>query len=191
MTTEEKLKHFMDASIENATSKSTKMIDDYSNALNKIFEDHKTDSVRKADLQIKLGADSLEREKNKELSKEQIKIKKEMTKAQELRKEELFVEVKNLLEQFMSTRAYQNLLIKQIKEAKEFAREEPITIYIDPADSAALTALQTATDCQLIVSEYSFLGGTRAIIHSKNILIDNSFETRLKEEKETFTFINK
>lgn len=191
MTTEEKLKHFMDASIENATSKSTKMIDDYSNALNKIFEDHKTDSVRKADLQVKLGADSLEREKNKELSKEQIKIKKEMTKAQELRKEELFVEVKNLLEQFMSTRAYQNLLIKQIKEAKKFAKEEPITIYIDPADSAALTALQTATDCQLTVSEYSFLGGTRAIIHSKNILIDNSFETRLKEEKETFTFINK
>lgn len=191
MTTEEKLKHFMDASIENATSKSTKMIDDYSDALNKIFEDHKTDSVRKADLQVKLGADSLEREKNKELSKEQIKIKKEMTKAQELRKEELFVEVKNLLEEFMSTRAYQNLLIKQITEAKKFAKEEPITIYIDPADSAALTALQTATDCQLTVSEYSFWGGTRAIIHSKNILIDNSFETRLKEEKEAFTFINK
>ena len=191
MTTEEKLKHFMDVSIQSATSKSSKMIDDYTNGLNKVFEDHKINAVRKADLQIKIGTDSLQKEKNKELSKEQIKIKKEMSKIHEQRKNELFTEVRKLLEQFMTTGEYQDLLVKQIKEAKEFARNEAITIYIDPADFNFLTSLETATNCPITVSENSFLGGTRAVIPSKNILIDNSFETKLKEKKEAFTFINK
>ena len=173
MTTEEKLKHFMDVSIQSATSKSSKMIDDYTNGLNKVFEDHKINAVRKADLQIKIGTDSLQKEKNKE------------------RKNELFTEVRKLLEQFMTTGEYQDLLVKQIKEAKEFARNEAITIYIDPADFNFLTSLETATNCPITVSETSFLGGTRAVIPSKNILIDNSFETKLKEKKEAFTFINK
>lgn len=191
MTTEEKLKHFMDVSIQSATSKSSKIIDDYTNGLNKVFEDHKINAVRKADLQVKIGTDSLQKEKNKELSKEQIKIKKEMSKMHEQRKNELFAEVRKLLEQFMTTKEYQELLVKQIKTAKKFARNEDITIYIDPSDSDFLTSLENATNCSITVSENSFLGGTRAVIPSKNILIDNSFETKLKEKKEVFTFINK
>lgn len=191
MTTEEKLKHFLDVSIESATKKSSTMIEDYKNALNEIFEQHKKDAKRKADLQVKLDTEGLEHEKNKELSKEQIRIKKETSQLQEDLKEKLFVEVKDLLEEYMSTREYQELLAKQIKEAKEFAGKEEIIIYIDPADSGELMSLETAANAHLTVNEYSFLGGTRAIIQSKNILIDNSFETKLNELKETFTFINK
>ena len=33
-----------------------------------------------------------------------------------------------------------------------------------------------------------FLGGVRAVIPEKNILIDNSFETLLNEERENFIF---
>lgn len=191
MTTEEKLKHFLDVSIESATQKSSTLIDDYTEALNKIFEEHKEDATRKADLQVKLGTDSLERDKNKELSKEQIRIKKETSRLQEDLKEQLFVEVKDLLEKYMSTREYQQLLIKQIKEAKEFAGDNEIIIYIDPADSAELMNLQAASNSHLTLSDYSFSGGIRAVINSKNILIDNSFETKLSEAKEAFTFINK
>lgn len=44
------------------------------------------------------------------------------------------------------------------------------------------------TDCDIRVSQYPFLGGTRAVIASKNILIDNSFETKLKEAEQDFQF---
>ena len=67
MTTEEKLTHFLEASIERATRQSTQIIDDYKKALDKLFEEHKTDSQRKADLQLRLGRDILERDMNKEL----------------------------------------------------------------------------------------------------------------------------
>jgi len=191
MTTEEKLQHFLDVSIERATQKSSTMINDYTEALNQIFEQHKKDAIRKADLQVKLGADSLEHDKNKELLKEQMRIKKETSLLQEELEEKLFAEVKNLLEQYMTTEEYQTLLIQQIKEAKKFAGKEKIVIYIDPADSLKLLDLESATNAELTISEYSFIGGTRAIIHSKNILIDNSFETKLNELKEAFTFTNK
>lgn len=191
MTTEEKLKHFLETSIESATNKSTKIIEDYKQSLNHILESHMEDARRKAELQIKLGADSLEREKNKELSKAQIAIKKEITKKQEEIKEKLFIEVKDMLETFMATRSYHALLVSQIKEAKAFAKDEEIIIYIDPADSSELVNLETSANTHLKVSEYSFGGGTRAVINARNILIDNSFETKLKEAREAFTFINK
>lgn len=191
MTAEEKLKHFMDVSIESANRKSSTMLEEYRKATEKIFEEHKEDAKKKAALQIKLGKDALERDKNKELSKEQIKIKKQLSKEQQERKEELFVEVLHMLEKYMTTRRYQEMLIKQIKEAKSFARGEEIVIYIDAADSAKLVSLETATNTPLQISKSSFIGGTRAIIESKNILIDNSFETKLKEAKEAFAFINK
>lgn len=191
MTTDEKLKHFLEASIESATNQSTQLIDDYTEALEKIFEEHTTDMQRKANLQLQLGKDSLEREINKELSREQIQIKREATKKQLNFKDMLFHEVANLLEEYMATPDYLQLLTKQIQEAVAYAGEDEITIYIDPADASELYHLETATHTHLTVSETGFMGGTRAVIQSRNILIDNSFETQLKEAKEAFTFTNK
>ena len=39
-----------------------------------------------------------------------------------------------------------------------------------------------------VVSREAFMGGMRAVIRSKNILIDNSFATLLREAKEEFVF---
>ena len=113
MTTEEKLTHFLEASIERATRQSTQIIDDYKKALDKLFEEHKTDSQRKADLQLRLGRDILERDMNKELSREQIQIKRDMAKKQDSLKEQLFQEVQELLEKYMASPDYKKLLLKQ------------------------------------------------------------------------------
>ena len=191
MTVEEKLKHFLDVSVRGATKKSTTMITDYKNAFNQIFEHHKRDELKKAELQVKLGIASLEHDKNKALSKEQIRIKKETSQLQEDLKDTLFKEVKELLDQYQTTPDYTQLLIKQIQEAKSFAGTEEIIIYIDPTDAAKQPELESVTNVHLTISEYHFMGGTRAIISSRNILIDNSFETKFKEQKESFTFNNK
>ena len=45
------------------------------------------------------------------LSKEQLQIKRKITQKQNELKEKLFVEVKQLLEDYMTTSAYQQLLI--------------------------------------------------------------------------------
>ncbi len=191
MTTEEKLTHFLEASIERATRQSTQIIDDYKKALDKLFEEHKTDSQRKADLQLRLGRDILERDMNKELSREQIQIKRDMAKKQDSLKEQLFQEVQELLEKYMASPDYKKLLLKQIKAASSFAGTDAIIIYINPSDADKLPELEQSAKIPLTISQASFIGGIRAVIESKNILIDNSFETQLKEAKESFTFFNK
>lgn len=188
MTTEEKLKHFLDVTVENANVKSVETIEEYKKGLQKVFESHKEDALRKQQLQIKLSEENLRKEKNTEVSKQQMEIKKELGKKQEELKSLLFHEVENKLEEYMSTKEYRKYLIDHIKEAKEFAQGEEIQIYIDPADEEALESLEMATGTQISVSEYSFRGGMRAVIRSKNILIDQSFETRLNEAKDGFAF---
>lgn len=188
MTTEEKLQHFLQSSMEDARSQSSNMVEEYRAALNKIFEEHKEEKQRQAALQIKTESDDLERQKNKEVSKAQLHIKRKLSRKQSELKEKLFAEVKNLLAEYMESPAYEQLLISQIKSAKEYAGNQEAIIYIDPADSPKLTALEAACQTQLTISEYGFLGGCRTVIPVRNILIDHSFETKLNEVKENFTF---
>ena len=88
----------------------------------------------------------------------------------------------------LETPKYDALLEAQIKKEKAFAGSSEIHIYIDPSDKEKQNLLSLRTDCDIRVSQYPFLGGTRAVIASKNILIDNSFETKLKEAEQDFQF---
>lgn len=188
MTIEEKLRHFQDYSMESANLKSSEMLEEYTSALEQIFQDHKEQKIRQANLQIKTETEQLKREMNKTLSAEQLVIKRKVTEGVLELKNKLFVEVKDRLASFMETKDYLNLLAKQITEAKRFAREDEIIIYIDPADSARRAELEMRTGIEVHVSEYSFKGGMRAVIPKRHILIDNSFETRLSEAFEAFSF---
>ncbi|SCP96421.1 V-type ATP synthase subunit E [Anaerobium acetethylicum] len=188
MNLEEKLKHFEEVSIEEAQLQSEKIISDHKAALDQIFEEHKEKKLRQSALQIKTESERLQRLKNKELSSEQLLLKKTFNIKQKELVEMLFAELTNLLGDYTSTSEYDALLIRQINQAKAFARGEEIIIYIDPADSSRHRSLEVATNTKLTVSEYSFMGGTRAVIPSKNVLIDNSFASRISELKTEFTF---
>ena len=83
----------------------------------------------------------------------------------------------------MATQEYQQLLISQIREIMKFAGNEEVTIYIDPADQSCLSSLTAAVNHPLTVSEYSFSGGTRAVIPGRHILIDNSFAAKFDAAK--------
>ncbi len=87
----------------------------------------------------------------------------------------------------MKTSEYFDLLAKQITEAKNFAGNEEVTIYINPTDISLKANLEANTKAVLTVSTIDFIGGTRAVIHDKNILIDNSFLTKLEEAKNSIT----
>ena len=188
MTTEEKLQHFLDFCMEDARSRSAKMLDEYTAALEQTFAEHQEDARRRAEQQVELESERIEHETNKKLSLEQIGIKRELGHKQEELKDKIFVELKDVLEQYMETPEYTQLLEKQIRHAREFAGNEFFTIYIDPADETRLNRLALHNSADIRVSEYSFGGGTRAVIPSRHILIDDSFQTKLEEAKRDFRF---
>lgn len=187
MTLDEKLEQFYNAAMESATSQNIQIIEEYQKSLQIIYDEHKIEALRKADTTYRLEAEKLLREKNRQLSTEVILLKRKLSEKSAELKEKLFEEVSEKLQEYMKTEAYFDLLVKQIKEAKSFAGNDDITIYINPTDASLKANLEANTNAVLTISDRDFIGGTRAVIHDKNILIDNSFLTRLEESKNSIT----
>lgn len=189
LTTEEKLQHFLDTCMEDARTRSNRMLDDYMSALEQTFKEHQADATRRAEMQLHQETEKIGREINKKLSIEQIGIKRTLGLKQEELKDKLFVELKDMLANFLETPEYQKLLDRQVAKAVEFAGNDPIIIYLDPVDEDKVRMLALHHGkAQIKISEYSFSGGCRAVIPARHILIDNSFQTRLEEARENFHF---
>lgn len=188
MTTEEKIKRFMDITVSDASTIKENAINEYQKSLDQLFEDHKSATLRQSKMQIQHESERVKREMNIELSRQQLHIKRKITKRQTALKEQLFEEVKTLLLDFMKTEEYLDLLVSQIESAKEYAGNQYMIIYVDPKDADKVEYLNSKTGILPKVSGYSFLGGIRTVIPYKNILIDDSFEKKLLTEKENFVF---
>ena len=181
MTTEEKLQHFYEVSMESARDESEKALEEYRAALSQMLAEHKEDKQKNAGNQLKL-------ETEKALSAEQLHIKRRLSKKQQELREVLFVEVRNKLETFMSSPEYLVWLEEKIREALTIAGEDEVQIYLTPADSSLLETLAARCGTSLHISETPFMGGVRAVIPAKNILIDHTFKTLYESEKEEFNF---
>ncbi len=188
MNLDVKLDHFYQSVIDEATHESDSILIEYKASLQKIYDEKKAELEAKAKARLKVETDNLYREKNKQLSNEAIEIRKTLSlKTQEL-KDCLFNDIHRKVMEYMETPEYNQLLIAQITSAIQFARGEDITIYINTSDSSKLKSLQEATGATLTITNTDFIGGTRAVISSKHVLIDNSFATKLAEEKHNFQF---
>lgn len=188
MTIDEKIKHFYEASVEEAQSEASAMLEAHRRSLDEMAETHKNMSLKNAQTQVRAETENAKREVNKALSAQQLMIKHEWTQKQTELKDKLFVEVKELLEEFTATPAYVDYLCKKIKEAKRFAGKDEIFIYISPEDTSLLHELSVKTGFALQISEESFIGGIRSMIPSKNILIDNSFSGNFESMRKQFKF---
>ena len=188
MTIDEKLSHFYDVTIEDAQAKAAGILEEHRKALAQMTEKHKADSQENAQVQIKAETANARREINKALSAEQLTIKRDWTKKQNELKEKLFTEVKTQLENFRNTPDYPAYLESKIKEALDFAEQDKINIYISPEDSALLPDLVERTKAFITVSAEDFLGGIKATIPHKNILIDHSFAGNFQAVYKEFKF---
>ena len=188
MTLDEKLEQFYNATIESATTQNIEIVEEYKQNLDKLFEEYKKDALKKSEQTFRLESENLIREKNRTLSSEAINIKRKLNEKNIELTDILFDDVMNRLKNFMKTKEYEELLVKFILDAKEFAREDELTIYINPTDIGLKHTLEDKTQVPLTISQYDFIGGTRAVIHAKNILIDHSFSSKIAAQKEHYTF---
>lgn len=164
------------------------MLADYTASLRSILEEHKRDARRQSDMQVDAEVEKIEHEINKQLSIEQINIKREYSQKQEELKTMLISELRNRLALFMDSADYQRFLESEVKKALEFAQHAPMTVYLDPSDEDKLNRIALHTGAEIKLSDTTFLGGIQAVIPSKNILIDNSFKTKLAEISDKFQF---
>ena len=188
MTIDEKLSHFYDITVEDARTKAAAILEEHKEALEKMTAERKALSEENALAQIKAETANARREVNKALSAEQLTIKRDWTKKQNELKEKLFSEVKELLDSFTKTPEYETYLTGKIKEALDFAEDDEISVYLSPEDSALAEKLQQTTGVTIQIAKDSFLGGIRATIPQKNILIDHSFAGNFEAAYKEFKF---
>lgn len=189
LTTEEKLRHFQESSINSAYEKSNRAVREYEEALERKFEEHKREKLKHAENEIKTETDLIKRENNDKYSQAQNNIKKEFTKRSQELTEKIFYELIDLIKSYKKTEDYKKLLIKQINNVRTYVKwGEEQSIYIDSTDVLLKNELENATNCSLSVAEESFIGGIRANV-SNNIYIDDSFLTKLDELEENFNLL--
>lgn len=189
MTIEEKLKYLQDASMEDARAKGNAIIQEHQNALNQIFEEHKKEALRQSELAMKSETEKARQSLNKEMAKAQIELKRELSACQTYLKNHLFKHVLTLVKDFMKTDAYKELLVTYIQKSMHFANGEPLIIYINATDEHWKAELEAKTGASLTVSKEDFIGGTRAVMNERRILIDHSFHAALSEEYDKFLFL--
>lgn len=189
MTLEEKIAHLQTTSMEQARAEGNAIIDAHKEALEKLFEDHRAEALRQSETRIKAETTNARLSLNQAAAKSQLEIKRRQGKVQQELKDKIFEEAMGLVNDYMKTEAYGDFLVKCIRQAMHFAGQDPVTIYINPSDETKRSDLEDATGVHLTVSAEDFIGGVRAVIRSRNILIDNSFRTQLRIEYDKFIFL--
>ena len=187
MTLDEKLEHFYSSVIESATNQNIEIVEEYKNTLQKNFDERKEIALRKAESNYRMASDNIIRERNRKLSAESMEIRRKVLDKTAEVSDRIFTDVRQNLEDFMKTSAYIDFLCSLINNAHAFAQRDSITIYINPTDAEKKEILEEKTGVSLTVSNRDFIGGIRAVIPSRSILIDNSFFTKLEEAKSSFT----
>ena len=163
MTIDEKLQHFYEVSLDEAREDAAQAIQEHKEHLARTLEDHKQTSRQNA-------------------------LRRDLSRKQEDLKETLFAEVKTKVQQFITTAEYDEYLCRRINEAVKFAGDDEIQIYLSSSDKSKANDLAQKTGTPLQVSKEDFIGGIRAEIPHKNILIDNSFSANLASMCREFKF---
>ena len=174
MTTEEKLQHFYEVSMDTAREEATKVLDEYKAALETEMERHKQEKQAASESQFKIDSDNAAREINKALSAEHLHIKRKLSKKQQKLKESIFAEVEELLDDFSKKPEYTDWLENKIKQSLEIAENDSVQIYLTAKDSAKAEELTKRTGITPLISETDFLGGIRAAVSYTHLTLPTS-----------------
>lgn len=157
-------------------------------ALENINEQHRAEALRQSETRIKAELTGSKQQLSMAASKAQLELKREFGKTQKRLKKQLFEEVHDRLQAYMKTEDYKKLLVSYVEKAAKFANGEAMTLYINPTDEDKKEFLEEHTGMSLTVSKEDFMGGMRAVIHERNILIDYAFKGAVEREYDRFAF---
>lgn len=189
MTLEEKLSYMQAAVMEDARAGTNRIIDTYRDGLEKLFNEHKSESLLSSQTQIKSESVKAKQQLNQALAKAHLDLKREESRLTQTLKDNIFKEVKTLLTEYMKTPEYEAYLTECIQGVLKIAGDDEKTIFLNPSDLSLKATLEEKNGVTLTISENDFCGGIRTMIPARNILVDDSFETKLWHEYYEFLFI--
>ena len=184
MEINEKLEVFYGAAIGAANSQSAAILGEQKNIYQSAMEEHEQSCRAALESSRRIFLEKQKKEVNRQAAEQMMTWKKDYQARRE-KTRELFEIVTKKLASYRQTDGYETFLLAQIKKAEEFAQGEEMIIFISPSDRERQTVLQEKSGCKVEIAEDEFSGGIRAVIPSKNVLIDESFAERMRRAQET------
>ena len=188
MTIDEKLNHFNEICMEDARDRYDRILADYRKGLEQAYDVHRANVDRQAVMQVNFEREHILREMKRKVAVGQIAEKHRASEEEENLTEMIFTELRDALAAFMQTDGYIHYLEDCVAEAVRFAGKEDMIVYFDPSDAEKIPRISMRYSANILRSAYSFGGGMRAVIPSKNILIDHSFDKMVSEAQEDYSF---
>lgn len=188
MEINEKIEIFFEAAIATANKQSEEILEEQKKTYQETLKKYEKSKLAGQNTRIRIAEAKVVKDVNRTVSEQAVLLKKEYHDCAKEKKEELFSIVEKKLADYQKTEDYRKLLAEMINKAKKFANGAAMTIYINPTDSEIKEALEQECGCELTISKEDFMGGIRAVIREKNVLIEESFANRVKQEKETYSF---
>ena len=186
MGSEDKLQQFYENIIRNINEKAEGELTEYAASLQPQLEEYKNMAAEAALRTERIEAENLKKAARQEVSKEVIVCKSLLAQREADYIEKIFAQALEMIGEFKKTQEYKKLIKRYIYEAIEFAKEAELIIYLDLDDAEFKEELEEEFGREIRVSRYSFGGGLRALIPERNILIENSFSSKLQEQLQTF-----
>ena len=181
MTVDEKITRLQESAMQEARSKGNAIVEQHKKALTHVFEQHKAEALIQADTRIKAEKTSVKQQLGMANSKAALELKRELGAAQKRLKKQLFKEVEEKLSAYMK-------MVKYIEKAVAYSDRGEMTIYVNPTDADKKAYLEEKTGFTLSISKEDFIGGIRAVIPERNILVDYAFKGALEREYQKFAF---
>lgn len=182
MNIDEKLAFLRNTAMNEARAKGNAIIKQHEDALKKVLDLHKDEATKQMDTRLKAERILARQQQNMASSKATLELKRTLGKTRIQLKKRLFEEVNTLLDDYMKTPEYIDLLTSYIKRSAQYAKGEEMVIYINQSDADKKDTLEQRTGMTLTISEEDFIGGIRSVIHARNILIDHAFKDAIERE---------
>ena len=190
MTTEEKLSAFYMNCLTSATEEAGRQNASHKAALEEMYLEHVRQKRIQSEAELAVRKDEMLRESNRALSEAQLKVRRKISARSQELKDALFRDVENKLADFRQTPAYIDYICKKVNMALHLSsdRDNDILVYMDASDAGIIKEVSAHCGIQIREAEEPILGGVRAVIPSRQILIDFAFRDMLEEEKNAFSF---
>lgn len=190
MNLEEKLESFSNMAISEAEKKRNEMLKKIKEESSLACDEFRKKENRRKDEILKEENAKIQQEKNKKLIETSIKSKKTLIDLREKLTNDLFSSVTKKIEAYITSDEYLNKLKNDITKLSDEYNDE-IEIYLDKRNMSLKSQLNENKNINIKILEAkeNLLGGYKALIKSKNIIIDNSYREKIMEEQRNFSKI--
>ena len=186
MKLEEKMAYFKDQVTQQSQAEIDQQINQYRQTLEDDYQKFQEQTDETFAHRLVNEKEALRKENNKAISQIQINQQRELFLTEENMKLTLFQTFTKPLESYQESEAYIEQLKKMLKNIQAYAGREKYDLYIDENDSHLRSQLESYASHPIIISDRPFMGGIRAVLRERQILVDYSFLTFLDRLKENF-----